>query len=46
MTRAWRKKNLTNRRRVALGTLEKIQKPNKQQLEQIETLKTRIGNYE
>jgi len=42
MTRAWRKKNISNRRRVALETLEKVQKPNKRQLEEIETLQNRI----
>tara|TARA_B100000131_G_scaffold322694_1_gene377619 strand:- start:4753 stop:4884 length:132 start_codon:yes stop_codon:yes gene_type:complete len=40
--RAWRKKNLENRRRVALETLEKVKEPNKRQEAEIETLKKRV----
>ena len=42
MTRAWRKKNLQNRRKGALSRLEQVKEPNKRQEKEIETLKGKI----
>mgnify|MGYP001211010164 CR=1 FL=1 len=38
MTRAWRKKNQTERQRVALSTLLGVKEPNNRQKQEIETL--------
>ncbi len=38
-----RKKNITNRRRVALNTLLKVKKPNERQLAEIEVLQNRTN---
>jgi len=37
-----RKKNITNRRRVALNNLLKVKEPNKRQLAEIEILQKRL----
>lgn len=42
MTRAWRKKNINGRRKVALDNLLKVKKPNERQIAEINTLEKRI----
>ena len=41
MTRAWKNKNIKNRRQRALDTLLKVQKPNERQTAEIAVLQER-----